>query len=608
MISKPSVPHRFSIRRKVLLGFGLVFAMLGVIALISYRSTRGFIKTAEWVAHTHEVMEIAERAQRNLMGMESGRRGFLITGDDLFLQGYEEAQEQVITNFNALRTLTADTPRQTAKLELLKELLTRSISLQKAEIDARRTQGLRSGVALFASGESQRVLQEIEAVLTDFERDQRELVRERSALTNTIANGTMVAIFAGSALTFVALLVACFMILGDIGARRRAEEALASEHNLLSSIIDTMPDHVFVKDVKSRYILDNAAHRRYLGISDGQIIEGTTAADYFPREAVEQAEDDDQRIIETGKPIINREIPVIRDGAVAQWLETTKVPLRDTEGMIVGLVGISSDISERKLAEEKLRRFAAQLERSNTELQNFASVASHDLQEPLRKVQAFGDRLRAKCSDGLGEIGLDYLGRMQSAASRMQVLIHDLLKLSRVTTRAQPFEPCDLGKILQDVLSDLEVPIEKLGAQIDLHPLPTIDADPVQLWQLFQNLINNSLKFHRPGQPPKISVAGRTYEAREHFIAGVHAGDRVCEITFQDHGIGFEEKFAEQIFVVFQRLHSRDEYEGTGIGLAVCRKITDRHGGQIMAKGAPGVGATFVVTLPVKQPSLKANE
>ena len=608
MIPKPSAPHRFSIRRKVLLGFGVVFAMLGIIALISYRSTRGFIKTAEWVAHTHEVLEIEERALRNLMGMESGRRGFLITGDDRFLRGYEDAQTQVITNFNRLRTLTSDTPQQTTKLETLKVLLNRSIALQGAEIDARRSQGLASGISMFAGGESQRVLQQIEGVLTDFERDQRELLRQRAALTNTIANGTMLAIFAGTSLTFVTLLVACYMILGDIGARRRAEEALASEHNLLSSIIDTMPDHVFVKDVKSRYILDNAAHRRYLGLSDDQIIEGTTAADYFPREAVEQAEDDDLHIIETGKPVINREIPVIRDGVVAQWLETTKVPLRDTDGMIVGLVGISSDISERKLAEEKLRRFAAQLERSNSELQNFASVASHDLQEPLRKVQAFGDRLRAKCSDGLGELGLDYLGRMQNAASRMQVLIHDLLKLSRVTTRAQPFEPCDLGKVLRDVLSDLEVSIEKQGAKIEVSPLPTIDADPVQLWQLFQNLISNSLKFHVPGEHPRICITGRTYEAREHFIAGAHAGDRVCEITVEDHGIGFEEKFAEQIFVVFQRLHSRDEYEGTGIGLAVCRKITDRHGGQIVAKSAPGVGATFVVTLPVKQPSEKAHE
>jgi light-regulated signal transduction histidine kinase (bacteriophytochrome) len=263
------------------------------------------------------------------------------------------------------------------------------------------------------------------------------------------------------------------------------------------------------------------------------------------------------------------------------WLSTTKVPLREADGRILGLVCVSSDITERKTAEEKLRRFAAQLERSNAELANFASVASHDLQEPLRKIQAFGDRLRVKCSDGLGDLGRDYLERMQNAAQRMQVLIQDLLKLSRITSRAQPFERCDLAEIVRAVLSDLEVAIEQSGAEVEVGALPTIDADCVQMRQLFQNLISNGLKFHRPGE---------------------------CRLTVQDNGIGFDDKFAEQIFVVFQRLHSRTEYEGTGIGLAVCRKITDRHGGTIVAKSSDGQGATFIVTLPVTQPATPPDE
>jgi light-regulated signal transduction histidine kinase (bacteriophytochrome) len=165
----------------------------------------------------------------------------------------------------------------------------------------------------------------------------------------------------------------------------------------------------------------------------------------------------------------------------------------------------------------------------------------------------------------------------------------------------------DLDRTLRDVISDLIVPIEKKHADIQVGPLPTVEGDPVQLWQLFQNIVNNAMKFQRPGVRPVIRVSGRTFEAPPDFLPDSRTGDRYAEIAVQDNGIGFEEKFAEQIFIVFQRLHSRDEYDGTGIGLAVCRKITDRHAGKIVARSSPGGGATFLVTLPVQQPAHKKS-
>src|SRR4029078_10304683 len=170
--------------------------------------------------------------------------------------------------------------------------------------------------------------------------------------------------------------------------------------------------------------------------------------------------------------------------------------------------------------EERLKRFAMQLEQSNAELQNFASVASHDLQEPLRKIQAFGDRLRAKCLDQLGDNGRDYLERMQSAASRMQILIQDLLKLSRITSRAQAFVPCDLQQLVLDVLTDLEVAMEETGAQVQIENLPVVEGDPLQLRQLFQNLIANALKFHKPDAPPEVMISAKVLIATERLIPG----------------------------------------------------------------------------------------
>jgi PAS domain S-box-containing protein len=398
------------------------------------------------------------------------------------------------------------------------------------------------------------------------------------------------------------------MILRDIGARRRAEEALADQHNLLSSIIDTMPDHLSVKDVKGRYIMDNKAHRAYLRLPNGESIEGKTVFDFFPRELALRYDDDDQKVIETGVPVRNREEPGLAGGSGEAWFLTTKVPLIEAGGRILGLVCVSADITERKDAEERLKRFAMQLEQSNAELQNFASVASHDLQEPLRKIQAFGDRLRAKCLEQLGENGRDYLERMQNAASRMQILIQDLLKLSRITSRAQAFVPCDLQQLVVDVLTDLEVAMEEADAHVEVAPLPVVEGDPVQLRQLFQNLIANALKFRKPGVPPKVRISAEVRIASERLIPGAAPGEEICEIAVEDNGIGFAPQFVERIFVVFQRLHSRTEFEGTGIGLAICRKITDRHGGTIVAKSTEGEGATFVVTLPVRQMLTDADE
>lgn len=262
------------------------------------------------------------------------------------------------------------------------------------------------------------------------------------------------------------------------------------------------------------------------------------------------------------------------------------------------LVAVGDQIAlaiERKRVEDQLRIFNDKLQQSNRELQDFAYVASHDLQEPLRKVQAFSDRLRTKYSDKLEGDGLDYLERMRSAANRMQLLIQDLLTFSRVSTQAQPFTSVNLKTIADEVLSDLEVKIEETGATVELKDLPMIDADAIQMRQLLQNLVGNALKFRQMGNAPVISISSQTLSANGNGIG------KCCQIVVKDNGIGFDEKYTDKIFAVFQRLHGRAEYEGSGVGLAICRKIVERHNGTITAQSAPGEGASFSFILPLKQ-------
>jgi two-component system, LuxR family, sensor kinase FixL len=280
-----------------------------------------------------------------------------------------------------------------------------------------------------------------------------------------------------------------------------------------------------------------------------------------------------------------------KDGSY-YWVNTSIVPFLDDKKQPFQYVSIRYEITQRKQAEENLKIYAGRLELSNRELQEFASVAAHDLQEPLRKIEAFGDRLRGRFASALGDDGNDYLNRMTTSASRMRRLIEDLLTFSRVTTRARPFRPTDLNVILQGVLSDLEVRIEQAGGQVESAPLPTIDADELQMRQLFQNLVSNALKFHKPDVPPVVHVEAK--------IQG-----ELCILSVRDNGIGFDEKYLDRIFTIFQRLHGREAYEGTGVGLAVCRRIAERHSGTITARSSPGNGACFIVTLPVKQRDLE---
>jgi len=260
-------------------------------------------------------------------------------------------------------------------------------------------------------------------------------------------------------------------------------------------------------------------------------------------------------------------------------------------------IGIA--LAQSQLLEEETRQ-RQELARSNAELQQFASIASHDLQEPLRKIQAFGNRLKATWGETLNPQGLDYLERMQNAAQRMQNLIDDLLILSRITTRVQAFVPVNLTQVAQEVLSDLEVRSQQTGGHVEVGELPTIDGDPVQMRQLLQNLISNALKFHQEGEPPVVKIYSQLLDRERKPVEAVAVAE-LCHIIVEDNGIGFDEKYLDRIFNVFQRLHSRSEYEGTGMGLAICRKITERHGGSITAKSTPEHGAKFIVTLPVKQ-------
>jgi PAS domain S-box-containing protein len=359
-------------------------------------------------------------------------------------------------------------------------------------------------------------------------------------------------------------------------------------------VVEGANNGVWDWDLLTNQIYFSPRWKAILGYEDSEI-------DRDPKEWFGRVHPQEREPIEWGIEIhLNGQIPYFRyeyqmqhkDGTY-RWVLCRGLAVRDEQGKPYRMAGSLNDITERKLAEQALAQRTVELVRSNAELERFAYVASHDLQEPLRKIEAFGDRLKIKYADQLSERGRDYVERMQKSARRMRTLIEDLLAFSRVTTQAQPFVSVDLNEVVGEVIGELEIQIQETKGRVEVKELPTIAADPSQMHQLFQNLISNALKFHRPGEAPLVAVDSMRSRSQPHMY----------QIAVKDNGIGFEEKYSDRIFQVFQRLHGRNEYEGTGIGLAICAKIVERHGGSITVKSVPGQGSTFIIQLPLQQES-----
>jgi PAS domain S-box-containing protein len=396
---------------------------------------------------------------------------------------------------------------------------------------------------------------------------------------------------------------AAFRILADQlanaieNARLFAE--LRTSEETYRTILENIEEGYYAMDRVGAFTFINDSFSVILGYPKQELLGMNYSPFIAPafREEVSQTFD---LVYQTGRAVKGIEYQVLRKDGTSLYVETSASLVRDTNDQPIGIHGIMRDVTTRKQAEQFLIERKA-LERSNRELEQFAYVASHDLQEPLHKIKAFSERLKTKFGTSLGDEGRDYLERILNASDRMQVLIDNLLNLSRVTTKVEPFTSVDLAKVTQEVLSDLEAQVEQTKARVDIGELPTIEADPLQMRQLLQNLISNALKFHRPQETPAVKVFSRA-SLEQRVIPGL-GSVALVDIVVQDNGLGFDEKYLDRLFQPFQRLHSRGEFAGTGIGLAICHRIVGRHGGHIMARSAPGQGATFIATLPVRHSS-----
>jgi len=388
----------------------------------------------------------------------------------------------------------------------------------------------------------------------------------------------------------------------DITDEKLKEEALQTSRDLLSSVLSSSLDAITVLSTvrgETGRIVDfecelvNPQAEKLIGHTADSLV-GHRLRRIMPEQEENGLYDAYCEVVETGEPMETEVQYETEDGMA--WFQVMAVSVDD------GVAVTFRNITERKEAAQAMAAANAKLERRNRALRDFAYIASHDLQEPLRKIRAFSNLVLEDYGDAVDETGQDYLARMQDAAERMSQLINDLLVYSRITTQAQPFEKVDLNRIARNVRNDLDLRIAELDGTVEIGALPTIEADPTQIRQVFQNLIGNALKFHKPDEPPRVEVDATVEPASESLQQNGRLAascSEMCRLTVRDNGIGFEESYTDRIFSPFKRLHGRDEYEGTGMGLAICRRIVERHGGDISVESRPGDGTTFTVLLPV---------
>ncbi len=357
-----------------------------------------------------------------------------------------------------------------------------------------------------------------------------------------------------------------------------------TRENRSRQIIDFSPIGIFQTDVEHKFTYVND----YWQVITQYPLKQTLGFPWWTPIHV----DDKERIINLWNEEMkkNRECfvqcRVSRPGGETRWVELRFRYLFHEEGRVI--FGTMEDITDLKLMKQKLEEYAHDLKRSNGDLESFAAIASHDLKEPLRKILTFGNRLTNSVSSKDEEQSLEYLKRIQHAGVRMQNFIEDLLQFSRITSKARPFASVDLRTLVSDVVSDLEVLIGKNEATVQIGTLPVVKADEFQIRQVFQNLISNAIKFHKSDEAPFIKVDSEK----------LSNGD--CQIWVQDNGVGFDPTHLERIFKPFERLHGRTEFEGSGMGLAICKKIIDRHGGTLTAESEPNRGTRFIFTFPFK--------
>ncbi len=584
-----------TILKRIFLFFGIAFFIFVVLILLYRSSFQKLNENTRLLIHHLEILDNTEQLLGLITDMEASTRGFALTNEDRFLNPYFISKQQYPEKLKELKTLIGQNLKQRVYLDTLSELISRKVMSMEFIIHLKKSDNFNFGY-LEILDESSQLMDSIKIVSAKMKMEEQRWKIYRNlegsdSIMNTKILSTIFSITAA-----IILLISLAYILFEIRSKQKVKDVLdavlqASQSAILSFAAMRQPDGRINDFQCIQYNRIGAA----MASSQNEKLIGKTMSEIFPDSLPSGLMEEYIKVVLESK--VYKTERFYTHEQKAKWYRIVAVKLED------GITVTYDDITKEKEYEVTLEKYIVELKRSNSELEQFAFVASHDLQEPLRKIQAFGDRLNIKARHLFTDETKVYMDKMLSSSMRMSGLITDLLNFSRLTRSKDQFAVTDLNKIFHEVMSDLELAINKKNALIVFDNFPHAEAVESQMYQLFFNLLSNALKFSKPVEQPVIKVKCEVYSRPvASKIALLPSNQKqYMKLIFSDNGIGFNQQYVDKIFVIFQRLHGKHTYEGTGIGLAICKRIVSIHSGTITAHGTLGKGADFIVELPLLQ-------
>jgi PAS domain S-box-containing protein len=581
---------RFSSTASSWVGWGLplIAVLMLITAGIGAFGTMSLYDSEAQVQHSNEIRSSLGQLLALARDAETGQRGFVITGRDEYLEPYSDAAPQIAREFDRLSSLLKGDVRQEQRLAKLRALMDRKHQELAKVIDMRRTQGFEAAQAIIMTDTGKAFMDQARATVAEMEDHVEKQLAARQANARRIRDLAVLSGLASGVLTL--LVYASFgyvarRLLGDLAESARS---LFDQKELLEVTLASIGDGVVATDIDGRVTFFNRVAQALSGWRGEEAL-GRPVGDIL---RLERTSDDsvaenpaitamrERRSVDHSSGVV-----LVGQDGQRTHVDANGAPTFDPEGRLVGSVLVLHDVTERERAERQIRQRTEELARSNRDLEQFAYVASHDLQEPLRAVAGPLQLLQRRYQGQLDARADEFIGHAVDGATRMQTLIDDLLSYSRVGRLEDPKQQVPAEQALEFALKNLAVVIDETGAQIEHEALPVVQAISSQLALLFQNLIGNAIKFRSKERTPVIRVRAEPLGREWRFLVA-------------DNGIGISEQYFERIFVIFQRLHTRREYPGTGLGLALCKRIVEHHGGKIWVESTPGEGTTFYFTVP----------
>jgi PAS domain S-box-containing protein len=604
-------------KKKSVLNWKLRFALCAALVLLlavgfeSYRNIRNQTGAEVWVEHTQDVLATLADVVSDVTEAESAQRGYFITGDTAFLREYETSASATNGKLARVRQLTVDNASQQRRLDALDPLVARRLRLLTQLIDLRgNTNPSVVALQISKASESREIQARVCDLLAEIIGAERSLLQSRLTQARATTRLVTLAILVSTSLAFAFLGAFIYLLqheiaqrawaeeseerilvtaaIRNISVRKDAEKHLAQMEGRYRGLLEAAPDAMVVVNAVGEIVLLNLQAERQFGYRRDELV-GQKVKNIIPEGFAERLIADDLRTaadaltqqIGTGIELSARR----KDGSDFP-IEIMLSPLESTEGILV--TAAIRDITERKKSELHLVKTVGELKRSNDELQQFAYVASHDLQEPLRMVASYTQLLAKRYKGRLDSEADEFIAFAVDGSNRMQGLIQDLLAYSRAGTNGKVLHEISSEKALNEALSNLRATIQESSAVVTNDPLPAIRTDDTQLTQVFQNLVGNAIKY-RSAEVPRVHVSATKNGGKEWIF------------SVRDNGLGIDPQYFDKIFVLFQRLHGRTEFKGTGIGLAICKKILERLGGRIWVESQPEKGSTFHFTLPERE-------